>query len=103
MIPTALIKLDTLPLTPNGKIDTHALPPPDHHHSPYHPPTTPTEEILADIYAHILGLPRVSIDDSFFTLGGDSLTAMASSPRSTSALTPTSRSATCSTRRPYEG
>ncbi|HEY0224846.1 MAG TPA: amino acid adenylation domain-containing protein, partial [Mycobacterium sp.] len=39
-------------------------------------PTTPTEEILADIYAHILGLNRIGIDDSFFDLGGDSLSAM---------------------------
>jgi glycopeptidolipid biosynthesis protein len=77
MVPTAIVTLDTLPLTPNGKLDTRALPPPDYHdHDHYHPPTTPTEEILVDIYAQILGLERVSIDDSFFDLGGDSLTAM---------------------------
>jgi amino acid adenylation domain-containing protein/thioester reductase-like protein/non-ribosomal peptide synthase protein (TIGR01720 family) len=77
MIPAAIIALDTMPLTPNGKIDTHALPAPDHQNDqPHQPPTTPTEEILANIYTHILGLQRVSIDDSFFNLGGDSLTAM---------------------------
>ncbi|MGA8123556.1 MAG: amino acid adenylation domain-containing protein, partial [Mycobacterium sp.] len=77
MIPAAIIALDTMPLTPNGKIDTHALPAADYQNDqPHQPPTTPTEEILANIYTHILGLPRVSIDDSFFNLGGDSLTAM---------------------------
>ncbi|MBX7435607.1 AMP-binding protein, partial [Mycobacterium sp. Y57] len=58
MVPTTIITLDTLPLTINGKLDTTALPPPQHHtHTDtYHPPTTPTEEILADIYAQVLGL-----------------------------------------------
>ncbi len=77
MLPAAIIALDTMPLTPNGKIDAHALPAPDHRNDqPHQPPTTPTEQILADIYTRTLGLDRVSIDDSFFTLGGDSLTAM---------------------------
>ena len=75
MVPTAIVTLGTLPLTPNGKLDTRALPPPDYHDH-YHPPTTPTEENLCNIYAQVLGLERVSIDDSFFDLGGDSLTAM---------------------------
>ncbi|MBX7435595.1 hypothetical protein JDV09_26405, partial [Mycobacterium sp. Y57] len=68
----------TLPLTINGKLDTTALPPPQHHtHTDtYHPPTTPTEEILADIYAQVLGLDHAGIHDSFFELGGDSLSAM---------------------------
>ncbi len=79
MIPTAVVRLDALPLTPNGKLDIRALPPPDyqdHDHDPYRPPTTPAEEILCDIYSQILRLDRVSIDDSFFDLGGDSLSAM---------------------------
>ncbi|MBX7435554.1 AMP-binding protein, partial [Mycobacterium sp. Y57] len=54
------------------------LPPPQHHtHTDtYHPPTTPTEEILADIYAQVLGLDHAGIHDSFFELGGDSILAM---------------------------
>ncbi|WP_139333039.1 phosphopantetheine-binding protein, partial [Mycobacterium sp. SP-6446] len=76
MIPAALIAVDALPLTVNGKLDTAALPAPDYTTSGYRAPTTPTEEILAAIYAHTLGHDHVSIDDSFFDLGGDSLSAM---------------------------
>jgi amino acid adenylation domain-containing protein len=77
MVPSAVVAIDTVPLTPNGKLDTRALPAPDYQHdNHYQPPTTPTEEILADIYAQVLGLQRVGIEDSFFDLGGDSLQAM---------------------------
>ncbi|WP_139333094.1 tryptophan 2,3-dioxygenase family protein, partial [Mycobacterium sp. SP-6446] len=76
MIPAALIAVDALPLTVNGKLDTAALPAPDYTTSAYRAPTTPTEEILAAIYAHTLGHDHVSIDDSFFDLGGDSISSM---------------------------
>src|SRR6476661_792063 len=77
MVPAAVVALASLPITVNGKLDTRALPAPeyldiDH----YRAPTTAIEEILAGIYAQILGLDRVGIDDSFFDLGGDSLSAM---------------------------
>jgi amino acid adenylation domain-containing protein/non-ribosomal peptide synthase protein (TIGR01720 family) len=77
MVPTALVVLETLPLTVNGKLDVRALPAPEYSDAgQYRAPTNPTEEILAGLYAQILGLDRVGVDESFFELGGDSLSAM---------------------------
>ncbi|MDT7792723.1 MAG: glycopeptidolipid biosynthesis protein, partial [Mycobacterium sp.] len=67
---------EALPVTPNGKLDTRALPAPEYTAGEYRAPAGPTEEILAGIYAEILGVERVGADDSFFDLGGDSLSAM---------------------------
>ncbi len=77
MIPTAVVVMQALPLTPNGKLDTRALPAPDYQDADrYRAPDNAIEEILAGIFAQVLGIERVGVDDSFFDLGGDSISSM---------------------------
>ncbi|WP_437675105.1 amino acid adenylation domain-containing protein [Sorangium sp. So ce131] len=74
MVPTAFVLLPALPRTPNGKVDRRALPAPEAGDALDHvAPRTATEELLAGIWAEVLGVERVSVEDSFFDLGGHSL------------------------------
>ena len=74
MVPAQILFLPALPRTPNGKLDTKRLPQPGMERDrQLVPPRTPAEQILARIWGEILNLDAVSVEDRFFSLGGDSL------------------------------
>ncbi|WP_338150687.1 amino acid adenylation domain-containing protein [Rhodococcus qingshengii] len=75
MVPAAVVVLDAVPLTVHGKLDRAALPTPDFSSAatPDRPPRTETENLLAALFAQVLGLDAVGVHDSFFELGGDSI------------------------------
>ncbi|MDC0749710.1 non-ribosomal peptide synthetase [Polyangium mundeleinium] len=76
MVPAFISVLETFPLTPNGKVDRPALPAPQRiATSRARAPRTPTEQVLASIFAEVLAIPRVEPHDNFFELGGHSLLA----------------------------
>lgn len=79
MVPSAFVVLDALPLTPNGKVDRRALPTPDEGERIPDPQRRasqgPLEARLAEIWADVLGLDQVGVNDDFFDLGGHSLLA----------------------------
>jgi putative pyridoxal-dependent aspartate 1-decarboxylase len=78
MVPNIFVTLDMLPLAPNGKVDKKALPAPDsaiNRQHEYVAPRNQSEEIIANIFGNVLGVPNVGIHDNFFELGGHSLLA----------------------------
>jgi hypothetical protein len=79
MIPAAFVMMHTLPLIGAGKVDRRMLPAPDNARpvleTPLVMPRTPVEQVLATLWAEVLGLKEIGIDDDFLELGGDSLLA----------------------------
>lgn len=74
MVPAAIVVLEALPLTPNGKIDREALPLPEFN-AGVRAPRNIDEAQIAELFIEILSIERCGIDDSFFDLGGHSLSA----------------------------
>ncbi|MDV7278362.1 non-ribosomal peptide synthetase, partial [Rhodococcus oxybenzonivorans] len=78
MVPSTILILPSFPLTPNGKVDRGALPAPDFsvRATSQRMPSSEVERVLAALFAEVLGLDAVGVDDSFFALGGDSIMAI---------------------------
>ncbi|MET8091481.1 amino acid adenylation domain-containing protein [Micromonospora sp. NPDC005220] len=79
MTPAAVVVLDALPLSPNGKLDREALPAPEPEAEgagAADRPRTPAEEVIAGLFAEVLGRESVGLHDSFFELGGDSIVSI---------------------------
>ncbi|NLD50756.1 MAG: AMP-binding protein, partial [Clostridiaceae bacterium] len=79
MIPSYFVQMDTMPLTSTGKVNRKLLPEPDKTVDAgalYAAPRNEEERKLADIWAKVLGLEKVGIDDEFFMIGGDSIKAL---------------------------
>jgi acyl carrier protein len=76
MVPGPFVALAAIPLTANGKVNRRALPAPDGvDGAEYVEPRTEAERVVAGIWAEVLGVARVGLNDDFFALGGHSLRA----------------------------
>ncbi|MBD0322663.1 MAG: amino acid adenylation domain-containing protein, partial [Aldersonia sp.] len=75
MVPERIVLLDALPLNTSGKVDRKALPAPVFEAAVFRAPGTPVEQAVADVFADVLEVERVGLDDDFFALGGNSLVA----------------------------
>jgi nonribosomal peptide synthetase DhbF len=79
MLPATFVELEALPLTSSGKLDRQALPEPGpwrtNTAAEFVAPRTPTEALVADLFAEVLNLDQVGVEDDFFDLGGHSLSA----------------------------
>ncbi|MFJ1759573.1 non-ribosomal peptide synthase/polyketide synthase [Amycolatopsis sp. NPDC088138] len=75
LVPSAFVVLDAMPVNASGKLDRAALPEPAEETADYVAPSSPEEQLIADIWAEVLGVPRVGLGDDFFALGGHSVLA----------------------------
>ncbi|WP_440446570.1 phosphopantetheine-binding protein, partial [Nocardia amamiensis] len=73
MVPTAIVVIDEIPLTPVGKLDRKALPEPELAPREFRAPANEVEAVIAEVFAEVLGVEQIGLDDSFFALGGDSI------------------------------
>ena len=86
LVPALVLTIDAMPLTPNGKLDRAALPEPVLTTTEHTPPSTDTEQVLADIWADVLGVERIGVHDDFFALGGDSVRSVLITARTKAAF-----------------
>ena len=86
-MPAAIMVIDQIPVTAAGSVNAAALPLPELNGLlPYHPPATPRQEILCELFAEVLGVARCGVSSDFFDLGGRSIEAMVLAGRISAAL-----------------